>query len=900
MKYFFLAFITLMSGFLSANESPLTWRRLADLPDREGLAGVFSGVVSDGNSSHLLVAGGANFPDKKPWEGGQKKYHQSIFSLEVSDDKAEWVQLSAELDFPQAYGMSLTDEARGVTYFFGGKTLSAEGEEVITSEVWEFSRKNGKLHKKSLPALPESCAEGVAVLVNGKIVVGAGVTETDGKLSTLRQFFVWDPADDSATWRVMDFPEDARGRMHAVSGVRDGKFYLFGGRDFADSDDEKEGRIFGLDFLKDAWVLDFAAEKWTRLSDLPEGLSAAPSTALAVGASHLVIMGGVSADFLKKQVALRPEINGQGFDHPGFTSEILAYDVVGNRWAKTGEMPKKVAADHAENPSASTWSPVTTPLVVSGGKFYLPSGEIKPGVRSPQVLVGEIVSRKASFGWINWTVVSAYLGGMVYIGYWFMKREGATTTDDYFRGGQRIPFWVAGLSIFATMLSAITFMAIPGASYAGSWNGYIGQWPILLIIPLVVFFYLPFFRRLNVTTAYEYLEKRFNLACRVIASVIFMVFHLGRVAIVLYLPALALASVTNIDIYVAIIVIGVLCILYTVMGGIEAVVWTDAIQALVLIGGALLCFGLVVAQVDGGLGAVFGMMGEQGKGITASWKMSDISFGKNSESGFVIFIAFLFATLPSYIAGQDVVQRYVTTSSEKEAAKSLWMNIIMVLLGSALFFALGTALFVFYQEKPELLDPTLTAQDSILPFFIMQNLPVGVSGLIIAGIFAASQSTISSSLNSVGTAFVTDIYARILRPESSDKKRLRVAQMVVVSLGVTGILVSTYLAYGKTDSIFILFNTFIGFALGPLGALFALGVFGKWVSGKAGLLAFVFGVVAVLLVYFLNQSGRIDLMPLLYGFVGFMSTFLAGLILGVFLPAESKEIADLTIFTVKK
>jgi SSS family transporter len=505
-----------------------------------------------------------------------------------------------------------------------------------------------------------------------------------------------------------------------------------------------------------------------------------------------------------------------------------------------------------------------------------------------------------SFGVVNWIVVVVYLLGMVAIGYWFMKRESASTTEAYFRGGQKIPFWVAGLSIFATMLSAITFMAVPGAAYATNWNGYIGQWPILIIVPLVVMFYLPFYRRLNITTAYEYLEKRFNVATRVIGSVTFMLFHVGRIAIVLYLPALALSSVTNIDIFAAIAVIGVLCVIYTVMGGIEAVVWTDAIQAIVLIGGALLCFGLVVSQVDGGLGAIGSAMSEQGKGITASWDFSDISIGKGSTSGFVLFVAFMLANLPSYTSGQDVVQRYVTTSSEKEAAKSLWMNIGMVLIGSAIFFGLGTALYVFYQSKPELMDPTLPAKDSVLPYFIMQNLPVGVAGLIIAGVFAAAQSTISSSLNSVATAFVTDVYGRLLKPESSDAQKLGVAKLVVIILGVLGMGVSCYLAMIKTDEVFMLFNRFIGFALGPLGGLFALGIFSRRPNGRAGLLALISGVLTVVTVYLMNEAGVIDLMPLLYGAVGFLTTLVVGILLGFVFRARDEEVAGLTIWTQKK
>jgi SSS family solute:Na+ symporter len=611
--------------------------------------------------------------------------------------------------------------------------------------------------------------------------------------------------------------------------------------------------------------------------------------AVPVGASSFLMLGGVTVEFLRKQVAARPQIDGQGMEHPGFPASILSYNTVTDRWAEAGSLPLD-----------GTFAPVTTPVVFWNGKVIIPTGEIKPGVRSPQVLVAEIGRSKLSFGVVNWIVVVVYLLGMVAIGYWFMKRESASTTEAYFRGGQKIPFWVAGLSIFATMLSAITFMAVPGAAYATNWNGYIGQWPILIIVPLVVMFYLPFYRRLNITTAYEYLEKRFNVATRVIGSVTFMLFHVGRIAIVLYLPALALSSVTNIDIFAAIAVIGVLCVIYTVMGGIEAVVWTDAIQAIVLIGGALLCFGLVVSQVDGGLGAIGSAMSEQGKGITASWDFSDISIGKGSTSGFVLFVAFMLANLPSYTSGQDVVQRYVTTSSEKEAAKSLWMNIGMVLIGSAIFFGLGTALYVFYQSKPELMDPTLPAKDSVLPYFIMQNLPVGVAGLIIAGVFAAAQSTISSSLNSVATAFVTDVYGRLLKPESSDAQKLGVAKLVVIILGVLGMGVSCYLAMIKTDEVFMLFNRFIGFALGPLGGLFALGIFSRRPNGRAGLLALISGVLTVVTVYLMNEAGVIDLMPLLYGAVGFLTTLVVGLLLGFVFRARDEEVAGLTIWTQKK
>ena len=853
----------------------LEWDRLPDLPDREGFAGVFSGVVSENGEDFLVVAGGANFPDGRPWEDGKKIYYDDIYVLPLKEG-GEWEKSAATLPQAVGYGMSASLDD-GSCWFMGGKNDSG-----CLRESYQVKVENGEVIVGRAPSLPVPFAEGLAAVVDGTLIVGAG---TNGD-ETIREFY---SMNDESEWETLSWPEGARGRMYAVGGVKGGTFYLFGGRDNADSEEEKEDRIFGLDFLKDAWELNVSSGQWKRLADMPEARSAAPSMAVPAGASSFLMLGGVTVPFLAEQVAARPELNGQGMEHPGFPGAILSYNTVTDRWAEAGSFPLE-----------GTFAPVTTPVVFWNGKVIIPTGEIKPGVRSPQVLIAEVGGSKLDFGVVNWVVVAVYLLGMVGIGYWFMKRESASTTDAYFRGGQRVPFWVAGLSIFATMLSAITFMAVPGTAYATNWNGYIGQWPILIIVPLVVMFYLPFYRRLNITTAYEYLEKRFNVATRVIGSITFMLFHVGRVAIVLYLPALALSSVTDINIFAAIAVIGVLCVIYTVMGGIEAVVWTDAIQALVLIGGALLCFGLIVSQVDGGISAVGSAMSEQGKGITASWSFGDLSIAKGSTSGFVLFVAFMMANLPSYTSGQDVVQRYVTTPSEKDAARALWMNIGMVLIGSAIFFGLGTALFVFYQDQPELMDPALPAKDSVLPFFIMQNLPMGVAGLIIAGVFAAAQSTISSSLNSVATAFVTDVYGRLLKPQSNDAQRLGVAKWVVIILGLIGIGVSSYLAMIKTDEVFMLFNRFIGFALGPLGGLFALGIFSRRPNGKAGLLALICGVVTVVTVYFLNEAGVIDLMPLLYGAVGFFATLLSGLILGFVMRASDEEVAGLTVWTLKK
>ena len=194
---------------------------------------------------------------------------------------------------------------------------------------------------------------------------------------------------------------------------------------------------------------------------------------------------------------------------------------------------------------------------------------------------------------------------------------------------------------------------------------------------------------------------------------------------------------------------------------------------------------------------------------------------------------------------------------------------------------MGTALYAFYKTQPELLDPTLKRNDGILPFFILQNLPVGVAGLIVAGIFAAAQSTISSSLNSVATAFVTDYYGRILKPQSPDALRLAVARRIVIVLGLVGIVLASWIAATGIKSAFDAFNTFIGMALGPVGGMFFIGVFVKRASGAAALIGAVVGFLTVLALHFARQAGAIDLWPILNGMISFVVTVVVGTLAGL-------------------
>ncbi len=830
------AIVTSIIAATGQASAALDWTRLADLPDPAGQAAPFAGIVDGG----LLVAGGANFPVAMPWDGGAKIWHDTAWFLDAPG--GHWRE-AGKLPRPLAYGVSI-DTPGGLLCIGGSDELGH------FPDCFVLRFENGELVHEAFPPLPRPLANMSGERI-GNIAYIIGGTDSHEATTASRALFSIDLDDPSAGWREhMPIPGD--GRMLAVAGTRGGALYVFSGTALhAGADGSPQRKP-----LADAWKYT-PGTGWSQLADMPRPAIAAPSPALSIGVSHLFVIGG--DDGASGHIPIT--------ERTGFTREILAYDTTTNTWTAADPLPEILT------------SPVTVPVVRWNGQFVIPSGEQRPGVRTPAVITAAPSAATASFGWINWTVTAAYLAGMIGVGWWFMKRQASATTEAYFRGGQRIPSWVAGLSIFATMLSALTFMGIPARAYQTDVSWYIGQLPILIIVPLVMFFYLPFFRKLDLTSAYEYLERRFNLPCRLFASLSFMLLHIGRIAIVLYLPALALAAVSDIDVITAILVIGVLCMIYTVIGGIEAVVWTDAIQAIVLMGGALLCLALATARIDGGLAGIATIAVADAK-LFQSLSWTDFNIADGTTTAIVLFVAFFFNSLISYTSSQDVVQRYVTTRDIAAARQSLKLNMWVSVFGSLVFFALGVAIYAFYKSHPGRLDPAMAANDSILPYYIMHQLPAGVAGLLIAAIFAASQSTVSSSLNSVATAFIKDIDARLLRPGRSDKTYLRTAQLAVVVVGSISIAVAIWMAKANIESAFKTFNTLIGLTAGPLGGLFALGIFSRRATGGGAFAGALLGFATVCTLHF----SPAPVTGLLFGFVGFAVSFIAGRLLGMVIP----------------
>ena len=461
-------------------------------------------------------------------------------------------------------------------------------------------------------------------------------------------------------------------------------------------------------------------------------------------------------------------------------------------------------------------------------------------------------------------VIAFYLAMMAGTGFYFMRRN--KDSDAYFKANGRLPWWVVSLSIYATMFSSITFISVPAMSFSGDMTYYVISFGILLMAPIVVRWYLPFFRKLNLTSAYEYLEVRFNLPCRLFASAAFILFMIARTAIVAYLPALAISAVTGIDINITIMAVTLVTILYCAIGGVEAVIWSDFIQSIILIGSTALIIVWAICGTDGGFSGLVV------RGIDAhKFRIFDFAFDWTKPCFWVVFVSGMVANLASYTSDQCVVQRYMTTLDEKGAAKSILFNGVLSFLNCFVFFFMGVALWAFYQSHAGAL-PAGTKPDAVLPIFIAHELPTGISGLVLAAVAAATMSTLSANLNSAASAITTDFYQRLAvgkrRLAATEKERalLFCGKISTVAIGFLGGAMALLLANAEIGNIYDQFQRFLGILTGGLGCLFFMGIFMKKVNGFGAMC----GLVANYIVCFGLDVAPISGKPhvLLFGFLG--------------------------------
>lgn len=441
---------------------------------------------------------------------------------------------------------------------------------------------------------------------------------------------------------------------------------------------------------------------------------------------------------------------------------------------------------------------------------------------------------------IDLIILIVYLGAVLFAGLHFSKKE--MKGKEFFKGDGTIPWWVTSVSIFATLLSPISFLSLAGNSYSGTWIMWFAQLGMLVAIPLTIRFFLPIYSRLDIDTAYHYLELRFHSkGLRILGAVMFIIYQIGRMSIIMYLPSMVLANLTGINVNVLIIAMGVIAIIYSYTGGLKSVLWTDFIQGSVLLVGVTFALIYLVVHIDGGMAPIFAAFGS-GKFLAPTEPIFDANIFKNSV--FLLIVGAGLNTCSSYISSQDIVQRFTTTTDIKQLNKMMLTNGALSIFIATVFYLIGTGLFVFYGQNPALAQTA--QQDQIFASFIAYELPVGVTGILLAAIYAASQSTLSTGLNSVATSWTLDIQERLSKKEMSFALQTRIAQFVSLGVGVVAILISMVLANGEIKSAYEWFNGFMGLVLGVLGGTFVLGAFTKIATPVGAYTAFAVSTVVII------------------------------------------------------
>ncbi|WP_111672338.1 sodium:solute symporter [Algoriphagus litoralis] len=414
----------------------------------------------------------------------------------------------------------------------------------------------------------------------------------------------------------------------------------------------------------------------------------------------------------------------------------------------------------------------------------------------------------------------------------FRKR----TSSDFTTGSGRLPAWAIGMSIFATFVSSISFLALPGNAFSGNWNGFVFSLSIPLAAWIAVKYFVPLYRKLKSESAYFYLEQRFGAWARIYASICYLLTQLARMGAIMYLLALPMNALLGWSIPSIILVTGISVVIYSMWGGIEAVIWTDAVQGIILIGGALACLGVIFFGMPEGSSSIFSIANEANKFSLGSFKLDF-----TTSTFWMILVYGLFINLQNFGIDQSYVQRYLTAKTESEAKKSTWLGSLLYVPVSLLFFFIGTALFAYYQAQPELL-PAGLAGDKVFPFFIVNQLPVGVTGLLIASIFAAGMSTVSTSINSSATVILSDHFRKYIHPNPSEKLSLRVLRGSSLIMGLLSIVVG--LAFNGVNSALEAWWALSSIFSGGILGLFLLGLLSKAKNPQA-VFAVILGVLVI-------------------------------------------------------
>ncbi len=466
------------------------------------------------------------------------------------------------------------------------------------------------------------------------------------------------------------------------------------------------------------------------------------------------------------------------------------------------------------------------------------------------------------FGVINTAILMTYLIGMVSIGLLLAGRQ--KTTEDYFLAGRNMPWLAVGMSMFASLTSATTFMGVPAFAYANNIAMIFGVAMSLVAAPILGRLIYPIYRQQRVTTSYEYILRRYGPHARRAVSALFVLSRLGWLGIVIYAPAKAMAVASGMPLNLAIGLMGLLAVTYTVLGGLSAVIWTDVAQFVILCGGAVWLIETLVTHVPGGAAEIVRVAAAGDKLSVFDW--TDLS----KLTILSAMVGWFFVFLNDYGTDQVTVQRLMAVRTDKGVTKAIVFNAVNDLLINGMLIFIGIGIFAYFRAFPERLDNTVDA-DGMLPFYIMHILPPGVSGLMVTAIFAAAMSSVDSGINSLSTVIVNDWVRPFRHRSSSEAGDVTLARWLTVSLGLLATIAAVYAA--QIGNIVDMWMGIVGLFSAPVLSIFLLGMltrrarFEGWLVGAA---------CAIVLTLVLRRYYAEELMTIWHFPISFCATTVIG------------------------
>ena len=450
--------------------------------------------------------------------------------------------------------------------------------------------------------------------------------------------------------------------------------------------------------------------------------------------------------------------------------------------------------------------------------------------------------------WIDLTIIVAYLVGTTLFGcsFFFRRGGGSESAKNFMTGGGHLPTWTIALSVFATHVSSISFLALPEGAYDKHWWGWVNSITVPVATIIAAVWFVPFYRKATSVSAYSFLERRFGSWARIYASSCFLVMQSARSGIILLLLAVLVNQLLGLSYESIIIVTGTVTLVYSMLGGFAAVVWADAIQSLILIGGTVVCVACLLLFTPDLAG-----------NLQAAWDAGKISLGSmnikdwGGNTFWVLFFYGICINLQNFGVDQCYTQRYVAAKDKKAAIRSICGSACLYVPVTLLFTIIGTLLWMYNHATGAVPEGMKAAE--VFPWFIMNKLPTGVSGLLVAAIIAAAMSTLSTTLNSGSTVLLEDYWRRFFPAKSTERSNIVFLRMMTVVLALVsiGIALTVVWIWGKDNGTVLgIWYAMQGVLSGGLLGLFLIGAFAKRTGPTHALVATICGFLALAWVVF--------------------------------------------------